>query len=433
MSKLIWFTSDLRTHDNHSLHKACESDEAVRAVYFFDPRYYQEDRFGFKKTERFRAQFIRESVAQLEQHLKKLNIPLFIYHEQPEQRLPKLVEEHHIDHLFLQKEWTQEEVDIRAAVQQALPDSLTWTEQYDQFLFHPDDIPYSDFSKIPQVFTQFRKKCEKQCTVRTPLPVPESRPQEHWMETRTSIPSLEDLGLSSFEQDPRSAFPFEGGEQAAWDRLREYFWNTKKLAYYKKTRNGLVGKDYSSKFSAWLAQGCISAPAIYQQVKKFEKEVKKNQDTYWLIFELIWRDYFKYVSLKHGNAIFHLGGILEKDYNWADTQAARKEWIDGKTKYDFVNANMREIAKTGFMSNRGRQNVASFWAKELNQDWRVGAAYFESMLIDYDVHSNWGNWMYNAGVGNDPRDRKFNIESQAERYDGDGKYRRLWLQESLEL
>ena len=88
---------------------------------------------------------------------------------------------------------------------------------------------------------------------------------------------------------------------------------------------------------------------------------------------------------------------------------------------------MKEIAATGFMSNRGRQNVASYFAKEMKQDWRVGASYFESMLIDYDVHSNWGNWMYNSGVGNDPRDRKFNIESQAERYDRDKKYRDLWL------
>ena len=127
-------------------------------------------------------------------------------------------------------------------------------------------------------------------------------------------------------------------------------------------------------------------------------------------FELIWRDYFKYVSLKYGDKIFKLGGILNKEYNWKHDEKVITDWIEGKTKYDFVNANMKEIAATGFMSNRGRQNVASYFAKEMQQDWRIGASYFESMLIDYDVHSNWGNWMYNSGVGNDPRDRKFNIE-----------------------
>jgi len=61
----------------------------------------------------------------------------------------------------------------------------------------------------------------------------------------------------------------------------------------------------------------------------------------------------------------------------------------------------------------------------------MGAAYFESLLIDYDVHSNYGNWMYTSGVGNDPRDRKFNIRFQAERYDANGKFQRLWNQQNL--
>ena len=71
--------------------------------------------------------------------------------------------------------------------------------------------------------------------------------------------------------------------------------------------------------------------------------------------------------------------------------------------------------------------LPAFGQKKQKQDWRIGAAYFESMLIDYDVHSNWGNWMYNAGVGNDPRDRKFNIERQASMYDPNNQYTNLWL------
>ena len=92
---------------------------------------------------------------------------------------------------------------------------------------------------------------------------------------------------------------------------------------------------------------------------------------------------------------------------------------------------MIELKNTGWMSNRGRQNVASYLTKNLNIDWRMGASYFESMLIDYDVHSNYGNWMYVAGVGNDPRDRVFNVKLQAERYDPNGKFQNLWLQPTL--
>ena len=89
---------------------------------------------------------------------------------------------------------------------------------------------------------------------------------------------------------------------------------------------------------------------------------------------------------------------------------------------------MRELQLTGFMSNRSRQNVASHFVHELGMDWRIGAQYFEALLVDYDVYSNWGNWAYVAGVGNDPREnRRFNIAHQAQTYDPEGAYQKLWL------
>ena len=372
-----------------------------------------------------------ETVKELKEALKKLNITLLTYKERPEAILPKLVKDFQVKKIFLQKEWTRDETQVLNQVIEKVPAFVNFEESYDQFLFHPERIPFNSFEEIPEVFTNFRKKCEKNVTVLKPLPAPTPMPQENLLTTSTPIPTLKELGLEEFQTNSRTAFPFKGGEFAALDRIEEYFWSTKKLAYYKKTRNGLVGKDYSSKLSAWLANGSISPRTIYWEVKRFEEKIKKNQDTYWLIFELVWRDYFKYVSLKHQDQIFKIGGILAKKYDWNTNEIARKQWIKGQTNEPFVNANMKEIAATGWMSNRGRQNVASYWAKELKQDWRIGAAYFESMLVDYDVHSNWGNWMYNSGVGNDPRDRKFNIKRQAEMYDANGKFQKLWLQESL--
>ncbi|MGC1514168.1 MAG: DASH family cryptochrome [Maribacter sp.] len=430
MKNLIWFRNDLRVQDNTSLHMATEGDSVI-GVYCFEDAHFAMDEFGFKKTENYRARFLIETVIELAQNLKKLNIPLFIVKGKAEEHIPQLIEKYGIDTVFMQKEWTRDEHNILRKVQAQVSNTVEFKETYDQFLFHPDDIPYSEMDAIPEVFTNFRKKCEKQISVRPVVSIDKPLSNTNLIATDTGVPTLTELGLEEFETDSRTAFPFKGGEQEALNRVQDYFWETKKLAYYKKTRNGLVGKDYSSKLSAWLANGSISPRTIYWEVKRFEQEVKKNQDTYWLIFELIWRDYFKYISLKHKSNIFKIGGILEKEYDWHTNAIARKEWINGNTKEPFVNANMKEIALTGWMSNRGRQNVASFWAKELKQDWRIGAAYFESMLLDYDVHSNWGNWMYNSGVGNDPRDRKFNIKSQAERYDGNGKFQNLWLQESL--
>ena len=426
---LVWFKNDLRVHDNESLTNAIKESDSVIAVYCFDPRQFEEGRFGFKKTEKFRAKFLIESVTELRGNLAKLNISLLVLHQKAEDAVPQLIKEHEIDAVYFQKEWTSEEIQTIAVVQENCSTAIAFKSAYNQFLFHPEDVPF-ELDRIPNVFTQFRNQCEKWVKVRDEF-VAVAMPSDNYINKITEIPTLKALGFEEFPTDERSAFPFLGGERQATKRLEHYFWTTQQLSSYKLTRNGLIGTDFSSKFSPWLANGTISAKTIYWEIINYEQQIGKNESTYWLIFELIWRDYFKYVSLKHGDSIFKIGGILEKEYEWKNNHKGINSWINGTTREPFVNANMIELKETGFMSNRGRQNVASYFAKELLLDWRIGAAYFEAMLVDYDVHSNYGNWMYVSGVGNDPRDRKFNIKLQASNYDGQFKFQKLWLQQKL--
>ncbi len=426
---LVWFRNNLRVHDNQSLSKATENHEKVIAVYFFNPKDFTKDRFGFKKTEKYRAAFLIETIKSLQLNLEKINTTLLVYFESPEKKISELCKEYSIGSIYTQKEWTKEEVDSNNLIKKLLAEDVKFIEDYDQFLYHPDSVT-KDFSKIPSVFSVFRKTLEKTVKIdneKTFLQLPLT----NRIDNVTQIPSIEDLGFEDFIVSTKTAFPFHGGENEALKRIDEYFFKTKKVAVYKKTRNGLIGKDYSTKFSPWLANGSLSAKTIYWKIKDFEDEFGANQSTYWVIFELVWRDYFKYISLKHGSKIFKIGGILEKNYTWNADQSIIEKWKNGNTKDNFVNANMIELKETGWMSNRGRQNVASYFAKELQLDWRIGAAYFESMLLDYDVHSNYGNWMYVAGVGNDPRDRKFNTKLQADRYDANHKFRKLWLEKTL--
>lgn len=414
-------------NDNLSLNQSCLGNDKTIAVYCFNPREFEIYDYGFKKTEIYRAKFLIESVVNLKQNLAQLNITLLVYFEEPEIAIPSLLTEYQIDTVYLQTEWTRDENRVLESVKAKTNSSVKFIESYDQFLYHPEEIPFESNKDIPDVFTFFRKKVEKYGKVRPVLEKPTKKTPTNLLHKKTRIPNLQDLGFEDFQIDERSAFPFSGGEDTGIARLQSYFWDTQYIASYKKTRNGLIGVNYSSKFSPWLANGSISPKTIYWGVKDFEKQIIKNQDTYWLIFELFWRDFFKYVSLKHSSKIFNLGGILNRDYHWGASQDKLQKWIEGKTEEPFVNANMIELANTGWMSNRGRQNAASYWAKELKQDWRIGAVYFESMLIDYDVHSNWCNWMYLSGVGNDPRDRKFNIKRQADIYDPKQNFQKLWL------
>jgi deoxyribodipyrimidine photo-lyase len=231
---------------------------------------------------------------------------------------------------------------------------------------------------------------------------------------------------------PKSAIRAIGGEDEGLKRLHEYTYGMHGIATYKETRNGLIGDAYSSKFSPWLALGSLSAKNILKTVNDYEQEFGANDSTYWMKFELLWRDFFQWTVKKHGNVCFKAGGIRGVDKKKTNDPDTFDAWRFGETEDTFVNANMKELYLTGFMSNRGRQNVASYLVHDLNQDWRVGAAWFESRLIDYDVASNWGNWMYIAGVGNDPRqDRVFNTKRQADMYDPNGEYQKLWLHEYM--
>ncbi len=426
---LIWFTNNLRTIDNATLFEGCKKHQKVIAVYCFNPNHFKKDEFGFIKTEKFRAEFLIASVKDLKARLKKLNITLLIFLEEPSNIIPKISKQYNIESIYTQKEFTSEETNCIKKVKNRLPKEVKIIETYNQFLYEPENTPFA-IQQTPITFSNFRKKIEKYGEINPELFI-EKKDTNNLIENESKTPTLLELGLTKVKQNPKSAFPFLGGETEALKRIDNYFFATKKISFYKQTRNGLVGKDYSSKLSPWLANGNISAKTIYWKLKKYEDEFESNQSTYWLYFELLWRDFFKYTALKHENKLFKVNGIQEKEYIYKYNKTNIENWINGTTSEPFVNANMIELKETGWMSNRGRQNVASYFTKELHQDWRIGASYFESMLLDYDVHSNYGNWQYVAGVGNDPRNRKFNIKLQAERYDKNNSFRKLWLQTTL--
>jgi len=422
---IVWFRKELRIHDNEALVKALQHHDQVIPFYCFEETEFATTSFGFEKTGVFRAQFLIESVQNLKENLKKIGSDLVIRKGNTAEQIARLSVEVEASKIYAFKDIHSEEMAVQHQVEQL---DIPVDYSFGSTLFHVNDLPHS-YAETPQVFTQFRKGVEKGSSVRAAFETPEKLPELELSVDFGSVPMVEDFGLTPERIDRRAAIVSKGGEDQALKRLQHYFFETEELTYYKQKRNGLIGANYSSKLSLWLWNGCISPRQIYWEVKRYEKEVKSNQSTYWLVFELMWRDYFKFISLKHGNKIFFRKGIKNQDYKWSTDTGKFNKWAEARTGVPFLDANMRELNQTGFMSNRGRQNVASFLTNELQLDWRMGAEYFESKLIDYDVASNYGNWMYNSGVGNDPRDRYFNVILQAKRYDEKGKYVKSWLPE----
>jgi deoxyribodipyrimidine photo-lyase len=425
MNSILIVNQLLRVKDNTLLIKAMKSKGLI-AYYFLDHQQKEIASKAFPTKSFFARKFELESLHNLKINLERLNIPLII-DQVGSDHLATLVDRYSIDSLYsIDFATSDEQRLIEKAIKKAKTD-LMWIKDHSDLLYPLQKLPFN-LQELPEVFTVFRKKVEKYNIPEKPIAAPECPLSNALIIDSTSLPALSDLGYSNSTIDSRSAHPFKGGEDAGWERLDHYFWQTEALAKYKQTRNGLIGLDFSSKLSAYLALGCLSPRSIYTEIKEFESSVVANQDTYWLFFELLWREYFKLISFKHKDCIFKIEGILNRSYEWGENNALFEKWIGGKTKDDFVNAAMIELKSTGWISNRARQNVASYWAKNLKQNWIWGARYFEAQLIDYDASANWGNWCYVSGVGNDPRDRKFNTQRQAEMYDPNNDYRRLWLQ-----
>lgn len=429
---IVWFRNDLRIRDNETLSKAVNDSKEIIPVFCFEPRIFERTALGFPKTDAHRAKFLLQAVADLQESLRKLGGDLVIFEGKPEVLLPEFAEDIGAQAIYFSEEVTPEEIEVERELEKNAWSKGIVTESFWQSTLYPiDDLPFP-INQVPEVFTQFRKGVEKLSAVPPCIEAPKGIkfPEIDKKYLERKIPSLNTYGLEEPKSDPRKVMDFIGGEGSGLGRIHSYFWEDDLLKEYKNTRNGLIGADYSSKFSPWLALGCISARTIYEEVKRYEKTRKKNQSTYWLIFELIWRDYFRLICKKHGSAVFKIDGIKKQMDSWRRDSVDFQRWCEGKTGVPFVDANMRELNLSGFMSNRGRQNVASFLVNDLGIDWTWGASYFESKLIDYDVCSNWGNWMYVAGVGNDPREnRYFNILRQGKSYDKDGEYVRRWITE----
>ena len=438
MSALIyWFRQDLRLHDQPALQQAllhaAKTNSTLLPIYCHDPMQDAPTRWGFVRMGAHRRQVLADSLYDLDQQLQKLGSRLLVLTGKPRQLLPQLAKPIHASQIYCEDIAAPEEQDeVRALTQAGLSVHTHWQSS----LLHPADLPFQA-SELPDVFSSFRQKVERaKVAPRLPLATPSQLPalpdlaQVDAALLPSSKNSLSKINPTQSKPDTRTAFAYDtaacrASEAGGLDYLQRYF-ATDKASSYKDTRNGLIGLDYSTKFSIWLSLGTLSPRQIDDALQDYEEEYGENDSTYWIWFELLWRDYFRLLHLKYGRRLYRARGLSDQKMPKHPAENFQR-WINGDTGQPWIDAAMRELSATGYLSNRMRQNVASFWVHDLQGDWPAAAAWFESQLIDYDVYSNQGNWLYLAGRGTDPRGiRRFNPEKQAKDYDADSAYRRLW-------
>jgi deoxyribodipyrimidine photo-lyase len=414
-SAIYWFRNDLRLRDNPAFTQACKNVETLLPIFIHQEHLAQETQWDFPRMTKNRQVFLQESLQDLRQSLKGKGSDLLDISGNTLEIFLDLRSQFDINTIYCERIEAPEEL---TEVDQLINAGFELKSIWQSSMLDPQTLPFK-LHEMPDIFTQFRQKVElSQLKFARPIESPLSIPPlpSH----SKHIKSLASECVSGVDK------PFSGGENNALLHMEQYF--LRRLPdTYKQTRNGLIGMDYSSKFSPWLALGCCSARTIAQGLINYEHQYGANDGTYWLWFELLWRDYFRFLHFKYGSKLYQSKGLTDKPGN-PFSVLKFKQWSSGKTGEPLVDAGMHELITTGYLSNRMRQIIASYWIYNMQGHWQVGAAWLESQLIDYDVYSNQGNWLYIAGKGTDPRGgRPMNITKQTQDHDPDSIYRKMWL------
>jgi deoxyribodipyrimidine photo-lyase len=420
---LVWFRNDLRIHDNEILSEAVRRADKVLPVYIFDPFYFKTTALGALKTGSFRARFLLEAVADLRENLKKFGADLLIRTGDPAEVLTQLAEEYQISEVYHHREVAPDETDVSEKVEAALwKMKLNLKHFIGHTMYHKEDLPFP-IKDIPDSFVTFKKKVERDSTVRPSVVSPDHIIIPEIIDAG-ELPTLTDLGVPEPLDDARANEKFIGGETTALQQLHHYLESCLQNNQVKNIRGASCN---SSRLSPWLAVGCISPRQVYWEVVNYHRENHlPNTDP--IMLELLWRDYFRFMFKKHGQKFFRSEGFGDVPDVAANQDELFEQWKTGQTGVPFVDAVMHQLNATGYITNYSRQAVATYLTKDLQVDWTKGALYFEEKLIDYSPASNWGNWAFVAGVGNDTKsNRFFNAAKPTDQLDTQSDFITIWL------
>lgn len=372
---ILWFRNNLRINDNNMIYEALlrnpEDDIKVICFYCFDDRLlFQHESFSNIQSSDYqsilklgsedkiecyhRIQFLIESIKDLRENLKTIGLDLFVFHEPPEHIIPLFLHDNQEIQVYVDENHLSYENYIINNVIAALnsPKHILLKARGNYPLIHPDDMPREFIKEFPNSFTRFRKYLEDgRMIIRDLHPINKSHVlKAKWRCCETTrlqfqdslcyLPSVYDLISIPTEDTSRVIISHVnkkfllGGESAAMNRIKQWIFQDRSIDEYMDTRNDLLHTSSTSKFSTWLSLGCLSPRIIYHSIKDYERLYNiQSQSTYWMLFELLVRDYFYYYCKTHKSRIFHLDGPkgYPNEIPWKINLSQFYDWKHGLT------------------------------------------------------------------------------------------------------
>ena len=471
---IVWFRiGDLRVLDHEPLVSACKArPHTILPLVILRPRGIDGDTVSTSSMA-YRQECIRRALVGLSDRIREAGSKLCLIQDGWEKGLQSMVniysdsviELHYYKspHPCIDPISHEEEIDVLNVLS-----NVKRNVYWGRTLFHPEDmaqvhcgqeITCGDGGSLEQIFpgslqvmskcetmTQFRQAVQGVVPVRQPYDEPDlngfSRDLDSIMSTMEpysvdprSLYYVHYTNVSVRDVALRAAVPIE--EAAVHMHISERLSDSGYMSAYRESRMSSSIELGGFMTSTALSLGTISPRLVYFAVEKqlgpsFQWASSigaSSPGEEWLLMHLVIRDYFLYLSEMEAE---HIRGYGD-DVEWSNSLEKMDAWLSGTTGFPFVDASMRELRATGFMSNRGRQNVASFLTKSLGIDWRFGEKYFQQVLIDYEPGVNVESWAYVAGVGPGRRNSTFLTVTQGEKYDPEATLITRWIPELSKL
>ncbi len=409
---LIWLRRSLRLEDNYVIMKALENCNKVIFAFVFDINILK----NFPNSEDRRLSFIVNALEIIDSFLKEHGSRLVILFGDPATEIIETAKKFKADYVFVDEDFEPLSIERDRLVKERLKyNKIEFIPVLDHLLFSHNKILNSN--GLPyKVYTPYMKAFSSK--------ILQQDYKAHDYNLNNKLVDYKTIDFCKEEILKKAGYEYKDDKiwrpEKAKEVLSEFAKN--KLQRYEGVRNNLY-QNGTSAISPYLRFGVISIRQCFQIA------LKLGNNPVWCN-ELIWREFYSYILFHfHETAKEEFQGKYRNKIKWSDNKENFEAFINARTGFPLIDAAVNELLLTGWMHNRARMVVASFFTKNLFLDWRLGEKFFSQYLMDYDLASNVGGWQWAASVGTDaqPYFRIFNPISQGVKFDPDGMYIKNYL------